>query len=132
MKKVIILCLFFATNNLLWGQQFNDCVAACINKAAIIKNYEVNAACEISKEAVGTLEIYTVEISETAIKPRKKIKFKVAVRDANTQTIWLYSEATFKEIAIEKILEDCKKGDSILLLTKDKTYALPHNEILVK
>lgn len=127
----MILCLFFATNQ-LWGQQFNDCVAACINKTAIIESYEVNAACEISKDSEGKLAIYTVGISETAITPRKKIKFKVAVRDANTQTIWLYSEATFKEIAVEKILEDCKKGDSIILLTKDKMYALPHNEILIK
>lgn len=132
MKKLIILCLFFITSKALWGQHFNSCVAACIDKTTIVKSYDVNAVCEISKDAAGKLEIYTVDISENGISPKKNIKFKVAIRDTKTQTIWLYSETNFKEIDVEKILVDCKKGDSILLLTKDKRYALPHNEILVK
>lgn len=131
MKKLVILFVVLTMNTLLWGQQFNNCVAACINKNAIVTSYDINAACEIWKDAAGKLEIYTVDISEKGISPRKKIKFKVAIKDANTQTIWLYSEATFTEVLVEKILEVCKKGDSILLLTKDKSYALPHNEIHV-
>lgn len=131
MKNLIICCFLFTTSTLFGQSQFNDCVAACIDKVAIIKQYNKDAICQIEKSATGKLEIYTVSISETAITPNKRIKFKVGIRDAATQTIWLYSEATFKEIEVENILADCKKGDSIILLTKDKTYALPHNEILI-
>ena len=56
----------------------------------------------------------------------------MAIEDAATKTLWLFSEETFKKIPVEKILAKCKKGDVIRLLTVDNTYALPHNEILVK
>ncbi|MFK7983422.1 MAG: hypothetical protein AB8G86_25800, partial [Saprospiraceae bacterium] len=82
--------------------------------------------------AKGLLTAYTVELSETAITPKKAIRFKIAIEDTMTKTLWLFSEKTFKKIAVEKVLAKCKKGDVIRLITVDNAFALPHNEILVK
>ncbi|MEM1122478.1 MAG: hypothetical protein AAGJ18_18675, partial [Bacteroidota bacterium] len=69
---------------------------------------------------------------EAAIEPKKKIQFKVAIKDANTKTVSLISDQTYTEIAVDEILTDCHAGDSIMLLTLESEYALPHHEILVK
>lgn len=133
MKKLLFCCLLFAITNTTFAQdRFNDCVAACLDKVSIIKEYSKDAKAEINYDAKGNLEVYTVGISETAITPKKKIKFKVAIKDAATETLWLFSDQNYTEIEVEKILADCKKGDSIILLTVDAKYALPHHEILVK
>jgi hypothetical protein len=44
----------------------------------------------------------------------------------------MFSDQTYKNILIQKVLAKCKKGDSILLITLNNQYALPHNEILVQ
>lgn len=127
-----MIALCFATTGLLGQNPFNDCAAICLDKVALVKDYSPRGTCEIELDATGTLAAYTVELSETAITPKKHIRFKVAIEDAATKTLWLFSEETFKKIPVEKILAKCKKGDVIRLLTVDNTYALPHNEILVK
>ena len=133
MNKVLFMVAFlFATTTLLGQGAFNDCAAICLDKVALVKDYSPRGTCEIQQDAKGTLAIYTVELSESAITPKKSIEFKVAIEDAATKTLWLFSEKTFKEIAVEKILAKCKKGDAIRLLTVDNAFALPHNEILVK
>ena len=98
----------------------------------MVKDYSPRGTCEIGLTAKGTLTAHTVELSETAITPKKAIGFKIAIEDATTKTLWLFSEQTFKTIPVEKVLAKCKKGDVIRLITVDNTFALPHNEILVK
>lgn len=56
----------------------------------------------------------------------------VAIRDKNTHTMVMYSNKTYKELDIRKVLSKCNVGDHIVLLTTDHQYALPHNEILVE
>jgi len=133
MKKVLyIIALVFSTT-VLWGQDaFNDCAAICLDKVALVKDYSPSGTCEVELTAKGILTAYTVDLSETAITPKKQIEFKIAIEDGNTKTLWLFSKKTFKKIQIEKVLAKCKKGDTIRLLTVDNSFALPHNEILVK
>jgi len=132
MKKLIICCLLFSTCSIFGQSAFSDCVAACLNNTALVESYSPNAIAEIELAATGNLAVYTVYLSEKAITPKKKIEFKVGIRDAATQTIWSYSEQIYEEVAVAEILKNCNKGDAILLLTVDKAYAFPHNEILVK
>ena len=131
-KILFFVALLFATTTLLGQDAFNDCAAICLDKVALVNDYSPRGTCEIEQTAKGTLAIYTVELSESAITPKKHIEFKVAIEDAATKTLWLFSEKTLKKIAIEKVLAKCKKGDVIRLLTVDNAFALPHNEILVK
>ncbi len=131
MKKLLFCLVLFAISNNIFAQRFNDCVAACIDEVAIIKEYSPRAKAEIQSDAKGNLAVYTVSIGESNITPKQKIRFKVAIKDAATQTLWLFSDQNYQEIAVEDILVDCKKGDAIMLLTVDHRYALPHHEILV-
>ena len=58
----------------------------------------------------------------------KTFVYKVQADTLVTMTIQILAESN----KLYVIDSGVKKGDSILLLTKDKTYALPHNEITVK
>ncbi len=131
-KLLFLIALCFATTTLFGQTAFNDCAAICLDKVALVNDYSPRGACEIELTAKGILTAYTVELSETAITPKKHIEFKIAIEDAATKTLWLFSEKTYKKIPVEEVLAKCKKGDVIRLLTIDNTYALPHNEILVK
>ncbi|MFK7932673.1 MAG: hypothetical protein AB8G22_04135 [Saprospiraceae bacterium] len=132
MKNLIICCLLFISASLFGQNAFNDCAAICLDKVALVKDYSPRSSCAIEQDATGKLAVYTVNISEKAITPKRNIDFKIAIRDAATKTIWMYSERTFETIAVEDILAKCKKDDHILLMTVDRSFALPHNEILVK
>jgi len=131
-QVLFIVTLVFSTTTLFGQAAFNDCAAICLDKVALVKDYSPNSTCEIDQAATGTLTAYTVDLSETSITPKKLIGFKIAIEDAATKTLWLFSKKTFKKIAVEKVLAKCKKGDIIRLLTVDNSFALPHNEILVK
>ena len=131
-KILFITTLLLSTTTLFCQDAFNDCAAICLDKVALVNDYSPRGTCEIELNAKGTLTTYTVELSETAITPKESISFKIAIEDSATKTLWLFSEKTYQKIAIEEVLAKCKKGDIIRLITVDKTFALPHNEILVK
>lgn len=131
-KILFIVTLFFSTTTLLGQDTFNDCAAICLDKVALVNDYSPRGTCEIELTAKGTLTTHTVELSETAITPKESIGFKIAIEDSATKTLWLFSEKTYKKIAVEEVLAKCKKGDIIRLITVNNAFALPHNEILVK
>lgn len=102
----------------------------------IVEEYSTTAKAKISKDAIGWISARAVTLGDLAKGEKKaeitqKIEFGVAIKDANTGTIVLFSPKEFKKIEAEKVLEKCKKGDTIIIMTTDNTYALPHNEILV-
>jgi len=132
MKNLIIFCLLFASTSLFGQNAFNDCAAICLDKVALVKDYSPRGTCEIRQKATGKLSVYTVNLSEKSIEPKRNIGFKVAIKDAATKTLWMYSERTFETVAVEDILARCNSGDHIILMTVDRSFALPHNEILVK
>ena len=43
----------------------------------------------------------------------------------------MFSKDKIQKIEIQKILEKCKKGDYIIVLTVNNEFALSHNKILV-
>lgn len=136
MKKVnrLTLALFCTLlSAACFGQKaFTDCSAAFLNSKMVVDSYTKQGKCLLSSSATGELTVCTVNLSPTESKAVDKIAFKIAIRDKDTQTILLYSNENFKQVAIERVLAKCKKGDHIMLLTLDNKYAMPHNEILVQ
>lgn len=98
----------------------------------VVDQYTDLGKCVLPASAMGELTVCTANLSPTNSFPVDKIKFKIAIRDSNTKTLVMYSNETFKQVDIQKVMSKCRKGDSILLLTMDDEYALPHNEILVE
>ncbi|MBE9462451.1 hypothetical protein ACFP1I_10565 [Dyadobacter subterraneus] len=126
-------CLFLlAIINPLFAQnKFTNCSAAFLNNRMIVTEYSNKGKSTVSGKSTGELTVCTAEIGPEKCKAVEKIVFKVAIRGKESKTLVMYSDETFKQINIQNILKKCKKGDSIVLMTTDDQYALPHNEILV-
>jgi hypothetical protein len=113
-------------------ERFTSCAAAFLDGKMVVDEYSPTGKCSLAADATGELTVCTADLSPTSSIPVDKIKFRVAVRDGNSKTLWMYSGDALIKLDIRKVLAKCKKGDAIVLLTLDDRYALPHNEILVK
>ncbi len=136
MKKLLLLSFLFIGNIVIAQDLYNSCSAAFLNDQMIVEEYSATAKAKISKEAKGWISAGTVNLGDVRKGEKKfeitdKFEFGVAIKDANTGTIMLFSLKAYKKIEAEKVLAKCKKGDSIIIMTTDNTFALPHNEILV-
>ena len=112
-------------------ESFSNCAAAFLDGKIVVDDYSPTGKCSLAADATGELTVCTANLSPTSSIPVDKIKFRIAIRDGNTKTLWMYSGDTFTKVNIRKVLDKCKKGDHIVLLTTDDEYALPHNEILI-
>ncbi len=132
-----LIVLFIFWSNCIFAQEdFSNCSAVLLNDQMLVEQYSNTAKCKISKEAKGRLSAAAVSLGEIkggkqGFEITEKIEFGVAIKDGKSGTIFIYSPRTVKKINVEKILEKCKIGDSILIMTKDAKFALPHNDLLV-
>lgn len=135
MKKetsIIFILLTILCSHFGFGQErFNNCSAAFLNSKMLVNEYSPSGKCSVSITQKGDLTVSTVELSSTESKAIAPIMFQVAIKDKNTGTLMIISKEKIQKIEIQKILEKCKKGDSIVVLTENDEYSLPHNEILV-
>lgn len=111
--------------------QFSQCSAAFLDGRMIVTEYSAKGTSAVKTEAVGTLKVCTANLGEGDAKAVDPISFKVAIRDKTSQTLMMYSASAFDQLPIQDVLKKCRKGDSIVLITTDSRYALPHNEIKV-
>lgn len=132
-KSVLIFSLLaFNISNGHCQHPFTNCSAAFLDQKIIVDEYTDEGKCIIDPSARGMLTVQTAYLSPTESKPTGKLRFRLAIRDGNTKTLLSFSDKTYIELNIQAILEKCRPGDSIVLLTTNNEYALPHNEILVK
>ena len=135
-NQVLIVLFIFCSNCIFAQEDFTNCSAVLLNNQMLIEEYSNTAKCKISKEAKGWLSAASVSLGENkggkqGFEIKEKIEFGVAIKEGQTGTIFIFSPKTVKKINVEKILEKCKIGDSILIMTKDAQFALPHNHLLV-
>jgi hypothetical protein len=133
-NKYLILMVFLmiAINiNLLAQNRFNECSAAFLNQKMIVDDYSPEGKCVIDSSATGKLTVGTVVYENDKWRFVDKISFKITIKDSKTKTLFSYSDTTYDEVDIKKVLAKCQKGDSILISLVKDSYALPHNEVLV-
>ncbi len=136
MKKLLLLSFLFWSKIVFSQEQFSNCSAVFLNDQMVVESYSAQAKCKISKDAKGWISVGTVNLGdinwgEKRFEITSKIPFSVAIKDGNTGTITLFSSKIFKKIVVDKIMPKCKKGDSIIIMTTNDAYALPHNDLLV-
>ncbi|MCU0338930.1 MAG: hypothetical protein MUE30_03530 [Spirosomaceae bacterium] len=132
-KVFLNLCLLLSVVVVHAQDSFNSCSAAFLDTKMIVNAYTTEGKCNVSHQVTGKLLVAEVELFEDGkANITQSIEFMVAIRDQNTKTLMMYSNEVFREVAIEKIMAKCRKGDHIVLLTLSNKYALPHNEILVQ
>lgn len=112
--------------------KFTSCSAAFLNNKIIVDKYAPEGKCRLSKNVSGKLIVAEATHENNQWHITNPFEFMIAIRDANTQTLMMYSKELYREIDIAKIMEKCRKGDSIVIMTMNEKYALPHNEILVQ
>ena len=136
MNKTLQFALLFfccvSTNRGFAQKQFTNCAAAFLDQKMVVDEYTPSGKCVLAAHSSGELTVCTADLSPSGSTPIDKIKFRIAIRDANTQTLWMYSDDSYTKVDVQKVLTKCRKGDYIVLLTTDDQYALPHNEILVQ
>jgi hypothetical protein len=128
---VLAVVLLFLSGSVYGQEPFQNCAAAFLDGRMVVNEYSPEGKCVLTAKASGELVVGTVDLSETGGRLVDPISFKVAIRDGNSKTMVLYSSQTYRKIPVEKVLASCRPGDSIVLLTLENRYALPHNEILV-
>ncbi len=131
MKKIIVLIFILFCSKSFAQEAFTNCAAAFLDNKMIVGEYSVKAQAIISLSAHGELSVGTVALSEKENKLVDNFAFSVAIKDKETGTLMLFSKEKYAKIDIQKILSRCHKGDSIVILTLNNEYSLPHNEILV-
>lgn len=132
MKKTMMFVLVLFCVKSFAQKTFTNCSAAFLNNKMIVSEYTDTAKCKILLNSKGELNVGTVELSGKNSKLVNKFEFGIAIKDKNTGTLVLFSKETYKKIDIQKVLAKCRKGDSIVLMTLNNEYALPHNEMLVQ
>lgn len=132
MKILLLIQLLIFCNVAHAQDKFSNCSAAFLDNKIIVEKYEPNAKAYISKNAVGELTVCTASISEKETVAVDKILFSVAIKDSKTGTLMLTTKKPVLKYDLSTILAKCNTGDSVVLLTENEQYALPHNEILVE
>jgi hypothetical protein len=131
MRKIIVLIFVLFCSKSFAQKAFTNCAAAFLDSKMIVGEYSAKDKAIISLSAQGELSVGTVALSEKENKLVDNFAFSVAIKDKETGTLMLFSKENYAKIDIRKILSRCHKGDSIVILTLNNEYSLPHNEILV-
>ncbi len=132
MQYILAIACLANISRIAAQTDFNSCAAAFLDQKMVVDEYSTSGKCTVSIDAKGMLSVSTVDLSPTESKAVDKIRFMLAIRDKNTRTIVMFSTESYKQVPIQKVLARCKAGDSIVVLTQDAQYALPHHEILVQ
>ncbi|MDX2247134.1 MAG: hypothetical protein SF052_10180 [Bacteroidia bacterium] len=128
----LLAFLLCGTLSLSAQPDFNNCAAAFLGQKRMVNEYTTTGFCEVNQSEKGLLSVCQISLNEDGDIKGRETEFMVAIRDGATQTYWMFSAESYKKIAIEKILSRCKPGDKIVLMTRDREWALPHAEITVK
>ena len=134
LKTTLLSSLFLLACFTCAGQghnKFNNCTAAFLNDKLVVDEYTTWGKCVLNCAAQGTLTVATADLSPELSKPTGRLPFMIALRDGSTRTLTMFSAKVYKEISVAKVLDKCKIGDSIVLMTMSDEYSMPHNEILV-
>ena len=110
-------------------QPYNECAAIFFKGKMLVDEYSPKGKCKLEQGMEGKLTVAAVNLSGNTGVPTKSIQFKVAIRNEQTNTLWMYSERSLESVNLKDILKHCEKGDKIVFLTVDKQYALGHNEV---
>ncbi|MBK6929613.1 MAG: hypothetical protein IPH12_01660 [Saprospirales bacterium] len=115
-----------------YGQNdFTNCAAAFLDNKIVVNEYSPEGKCVLSARASGELTVCTADLSPASSTAVEQLDFRIAIRDRQTGTLISFSDKTYRRIDVREVLEQCRPGDHIVLLTVGRQYALPHNEILV-
>ncbi|MDZ4683116.1 MAG: hypothetical protein SH848_21875 [Saprospiraceae bacterium] len=90
----------------------------------MVNEYTPEGKCFLPSTATGLLTVQTADLSPTESIPTGKRPFQVAIRNKEFNTLRMFTQRTYREIDLKKVLAKCQKGDHIVLLMLEEGYAL--------
>ena len=133
----IIIALVIAAGSLpvavlAQSSTHNTCAAAFLDGKMVVEKYAPNVQAYVNKESRGTLTVNEVFLDENGGKALVQIPFQLGIKDSRTNSLVLLSEKKALEFDVRNILDQCQKGDRIVLLLPGNKWSLPHHELQVK
>ena len=113
------------------SESYSEYSAILLNGKPLADINSPNKALQLDPKATGKLSVFTLGSSSYWPVPKQAIGFKLGVKDAETNTLWMYAEETLFEVDLEDLLPQCEEGDRLIFMTVDPKYHLPHHEILL-
>ncbi len=110
---------------------YKECAAILFDGKMLVDDYSPQGKCKVSAGTKGKLTVSEVQLGCQSAKPLKGVGFRVAIKNDRTNTLWMYSPKVLFEVNIQEVLKKCEQGDSILIMTEDQKYSLPHHVIEV-
>lgn len=130
--RTILLGSFLMLSSVVFSQHKpTSCTAVFIDNQMLVDEYTGEGQCIIDYNAKGSFTVQIVDLSSELCHPTGHIRFRLSIRRGSTNTLISFSDKNFTEMQVEDILAKCQPGDSILVLTVDEEYSLPHHEIIV-
>lgn len=109
---------------------YSECAAILYKGKVLVDKYSPSGKCILSKGMEGKLSLSTITtLTETRVYPVKTLKFHVAIKNKDTNTLFLLTKEAVQEIQWKEVASQCKRGDTVIFLTADKKYSLTHHEI---
>lgn len=109
-----------------------SCSVVCLNDNWIPESYDRDAKNTIDINSKGVLSVHETNDVSDRINYNKKdfIAFKIAIFKKEFDSIVSFSDDTYTTINAREVLEECQKGDQILIMLKDSDrFSLPHHRI---
>lgn len=85
----------------------------------------------IKPDAKGVFSLATVSMSEAGTVPVDPVSFRVAIKDAKTQTIWMPTDQVYQDVDLEKLLPFCSNGDELIFMPVDRRFGLLQRTVVV-
>jgi hypothetical protein len=111
---------------------YNTCAAILLNGDVLVNEYSPRGQCKIEADSKGVITLSPVILNESStITSTLLLSYYVAVKDSKTNTLRMITPMAVHKYKIEEVLAQCQLQDTIVILTVDKRYSLPHHEIIV-
>lgn len=121
----------FISSLLKSENDFTECAAIFYEDKMLVDDYSPEGKCKLEQGMRGTLKVCTVNLSENGAVATENIAFKIAIKNAKTNTLWYYSDKAVYDVKSEDILDRCRENDKIIFMIVDRKYSLPHHEMEV-
>lgn len=97
----------------------------------LFQQSESSGPLQLTREASGTISVQTWHGHCASLELAEPIGFQVAIKDIETNTMWMYSQEVLQEVEAADLLSHCKLGDVLVFMTVDRQYKMGRHEVQV-
>lgn len=113
------------------SKNYQNCAAIFFNDKLLVNHFSPNGECRITRDQKGELKVSTVKISDDNVEQIKDIPFRVAIKNIETNTMYLLHTEDVMTADFQEILQYCETNDQLVILTRSQLYNLTYHNIII-